>query len=420
MRILIALSCAGFTVCASNRPPVTPIHFTKLKVTDEFWAEGAHFADFNHDGRNDLAYGPYIYEGELFKKRSEYRAANQSFKLKQTDGSEVSIPGYEGARGRNNAYSDNFLTYTHDFNDDGWPDILIYGFPGKEAIWYENPRESNGLWKTHIAVKVLDNESPGFGDINGDFKPEIVCCSEGYIGYAEADWSKPNEVWAFRAISRKADYQRYTHGLGFGDVNGDGRTDIIEKDGWWEQPASLAGNPLWTKHAYKFGQGGAQMFAYDVNGDGLNDVITSLSAHEYGVAWFEQVREGQRITFRQHFIVNKEPEENPYGVKFSQPHALDLVDIDGDGLKDLVTGKRFWAHGSGMDPEPNAPAVLYWFRLTRPAENQAEFIPYLVDDDSGVGTQVTAADINGDKLPDIIVGNKKGAFVFIQERSKTR
>ncbi len=388
--------------------------FTKTQLTDEFWAEGAYLADFNRDGYTDVVYGPYIFEGKYFTNRTAYRAANQSFKLKLGDGTEKTIPGFEGATGVNNAYSDNFLTFTYDFNDDMWPDILVYGFPGKEAAWYENPKGKTGMWRRHVILEVLDNESPGFGDINGDGKPEIVCCSNGYIGYAEADWSNPSQLWSFRPVSPKSDYHKYTHGLGYGDVNGDGRVDLIEKDGWWEQPASLAGNPVWAKHPFKFGEGGAQMFAYDVNGDGLNDIITSLVAHEYGVAWFEQVREGTNVTFRKHIIVNKELSENPYGVKFSQPHALDLADIDGDGLKDIITGKRFWAHGPTMDPEPNAPAVLYWFRLTRPASGQAHYVPHLVDNDSGVGTQVIAADINGDKRPDIIVGNKKGAFVFTQ------
>jgi len=390
--------------------------FTREHLTDEFWSEGAHVADFNRDGKLDIVYGPYWFEGGTFTNRQEYRPAQASFKVERAAGTGETIRGFEGARGTNNAYSDNFLTFTHDFNDDGWTDILVYGFPGKEACWYDNPKGRAGHWKRHVALDVLDNESPGFGDVTGDGRPEIVCCSNGYIGYAEADWGRMDQSWTFRTVSPKSDYQRYTHGLGYGDVNGDGRIDIIEKGGWWEQPASLAGQPLWVKHSFTFGEGGAQMFAYDVNGDGLNDIITSLVAHGYGVAWFEQIRNGKDITFQQHIIVNKEPGENPYGVKFSQPHALDLADIDGDGLKDIITGKRFWAHGSAMDPEPNAPAVLYWFKLTRPGKNQAHFVPQLVDDDSGVGTQVTAADINGDKRPDIIVGNKKGAFVFTQRR----
>ncbi|MCB1127533.1 MAG: VCBS repeat-containing protein, partial [Verrucomicrobiae bacterium] len=88
---------------------------------------------------------------------------------------------------------------------------------------------------------------------------------------------------------------------------------------------------------------------------------------------------------------------------------------DGDGLKDLITGKRFWAHGPQGDVEPNAPAVLYWFKLTR-GPNGAEFVPHLIDNDSGVGTQVVATDSDGDKRPDIVVGNKKGLNVFLQRR----
>ncbi len=389
--------------------------FQKTHVAREFWAEGACFGDFNQDGQQDIAYGPFWFVGPKYLERREYRAANQTFRLKKSGDAEETIAGFEGGLGNNNAYSETFLMFAYDFNGDGWADILVYGFPGKEAAWYENPKGRDGHWQKHTILNGLDNESPGFGDVTGDGKPEIVCCSKSCIGYAEADWQHPDEPWKFHAVSPKGDYQRFTHGLGFGDINGDGRVDLIEKDGWWEQPKSLVSDPLWEKHPADFGKGGAQMFAYDVNGDGLNDVITSLEAHGYGLAWFEQVRDGGQISFRQHVFVNREPSENRYGVKFSQPHALDLLDMDGDGVKDLIVGKRFWAHGPDKDPEPNAPAVLYWFKIVRLPNGEADFVPHLVDDNSGVGTQVMAGDINGDKLPDIVVGNKKGAFVFIRK-----
>src|SRR5436189_6247669 len=95
------------------------------------------------------------------------------------------------------------------------------------------------------------------------------------------------------------------------------------------------------------------------------------------------------------------PEQNRYGVCFSQLHALELTDIDGDGLKDIVVGKRFWAHGNHGDPEPTAPAVIYWFQLTR-KDKVVDFVPHLIDDNSGVGTQVVVGDINGDSLPDVV------------------
>jgi len=207
--------------------------------------------------------------------------------------------------------------------------------------------------------------------------------------------------------------------MGVGDISGDGRKDIMDMNGWWEQPESLKGDPQWKFHPFKFSPGGgAHMYAYDVDGDGDNDVITSLAAHGYGLCWYEHQKKDGKITFVPHTFMNAKPEENKYGVKFSQLHAIDLVDMNRDGLMDIITGKRFWAHGPNGDAEPNAPAVLYWFELRRSKKNGVDWIPHLVDTDSGIGTQVMAQDINGDKWPDIVVGNKKGAFVHLQTPRK--
>ncbi|MBN2506479.1 MAG: VCBS repeat-containing protein [Verrucomicrobia bacterium] len=397
--------------------------FTKITLTDQFWCEGAYHGDFNRDGRRDVCGGPFWWAGPDFKTRHEFRPATKTSEIKKPDGTRVVMPGYKGAQGSENDYSDNFLTFTHDFNRDGWDDIIVYGFPGEAVFWYENPQGAAGHWKSHKTIDVLDNESPAFGDLTGDGKPEIICNSKGYLGYAVPDWNRPHQAWTWHSISPKGPWQRYSHGLGFGDVNGDGRADMLEANGWWEQPASLAGDPIWTSHPFPFAPktGSCQMYAYDVNGDGLNDVITALAPHNYGLAWYEQRKAGGTLTFQQHLIMNKHPQDNKYGVKFSQPHAIDLADFDGDGVLDILTGKRFWAHGPSADDEPNAPAVLYWFKTVRHADKTAEFIPYLIDDNSGVGTQVAAADLNADHRPDVIVGNKKGVFVFLHEaRPATR
>ena len=411
-RLMPIAICAAAWMTTSVHAATHHLHaFEKVQLSDQFWSEGACVGDFNADGQFDVASGPYWYEGPNFTRRHTFYPDHEAFTLKQKDGSTRIIPGYPGALSNRNAYSNNFLSFGYDFNGDGWDDILVLGFPGKESIWYENPRQSDRLWTAHVAIPVTDNESPHFTDLTGDGIPEIVCNSGGYFGFASPDEKDPTKPWKFRPVTSKGPWQRFTHGMGVGDVNGDGRNDILEKNGWWEQPASIEGDPVWAFHKAPFSPvGGAQMYAYDLDRDGDNDVITSIAAHGYGLAWYEHVQENDKISFKAHIFVNKEANENRYGVHFSQPHAIDLVDMDQDGIKDIITGKRFWAHGPTGDVEPNAPALLYWFK-THKDKGEVDLIPHKIDDDSGVGTQVMARDMNNDGFPEIIVGNKKGTFV---------
>jgi FG-GAP-like repeat len=418
MKARVLLISALFAWAAGSRPSAADftLHsFRRLQLSDQFWSEGASFGDFNRDGVNDIVSGPWWYEGPGFTNRHEIYAPTVTFKLPLGPLTAVDVPGFEGALGGKNTYSDNFFAFPYDFNHDGWTDVLIIGFPGQQTAWFENPKSSDRHWTRHVVFEQTDNESPTFADITGDGKPELVCITKGAYGYASPDASDPAKPWAWHRISPEKGYGNFTHGMGLGDVNGDGRTDLLEKDGWWEQPASLAGDPEWKFHPVQFGTGGSQMYAYDVNGDGLSDIITGLAAHGFGLAWFEQYREAGDIKFREHVIINREPRESRYGVKFSELHAVELVDMDGDGLKDIVTGKRFWSHGRLGDPDRNQAAVLYWFRLVRGPDGTVDFVPHLIDSNSGVGTQVVVGDVNRDGLPDIVVGNKKGTFVHIHE-----
>ena len=395
-KILLALvfiaSCTSW--CLAQRPAPT---FKKLTLSNKFYAEGAYYGDFNKDGKLDVVAGPFWFEGPDFTKRHEYRPV-QEFDPKD--------------------YSDNFLTYTGDFNGDGWTDILCVGFPGKPSYWYENPKGQPGHWKKHLALPNVGNESPMWADINGDGRPELIHNIDGYLGYSTYDPAKPDVPWVFHPITPKdKKYFCYTHGIGYGDIAGHGRIDLVEADGWWEQPADPS--QPWINHPFKFAEAGAQMFVYDVDGDGLSDVITAWHCHHYGLLWYKQIRSPKgEITWEQHEILPPRPDLKSPDLRISQMHAMDIADFSGRGLKDIVTGKRYWAHGPTGDVEPDAAAVLYWFELVRDKTKGAQFIPHLIDNDSGVGTQVTAVDLNGDGAPDVIVANKKGIFVHLSQPAK--
>ncbi|MSU34471.1 MAG: VCBS repeat-containing protein [Pedosphaera sp.] len=420
-RILsVGLVFAAFPVLGAERI----LHeFKKLHLDKYYWSEGANFGDLNRDGHPDAISGPYWWEGPKFTIRHEIYPPVTRFTLKKPDGTEEQVPGFEGFFGKKNAYStDNFFSFVHDFDGDGWNNVLTYGLPGTPAYVYINPKTNDNHWARHQVFDAVDNESPTFADVTGDGKPEILCNSVGTFGYASPDCAKFSARWQFTSISGKGPWGNFNHGLGIGDVNGDGRMDILERGGWWEQPKQNQSGAIWARHPAAFSPGGgAQMFAYDVNGDGAADVVTSIAGHGYGLGWYEQLKEKDaegNPQFRTHVFMNKEPAENRYGVAFSQLHALELVDMDGDGLKDIVTGKCFWAHGPSGDPDPGAPAVLYWFQLVRGVKGSVDWIPHLIDSDSGVGRQIGVADVNGDRLPDLIIGNKKGTYVFIHETRK--
>ena len=383
-------------------------NFRMQRLDPFYYAWGAAAADFNHDGILDIVAGPYIYLGPDFTKKTEIYPAV------------VKNPGKEFT-------TDCWMTFAGDFTGDGWPDVLTASFsndgmPGGDVgVWlYVNPKGESRRWDKFQVIPAFQSEIATLRDIDGDGKPELVYMAEGYVRWAKPDPAHPTGPWTVHTISDRG--YGTAHGIGVGDINGDGRMDILNAFGWWEQPPAGSNQEKWTYHPQAFSQyvrnvvGGSVMAVYDVNGDGLNDVVTVLTAHGYGLAWFEQKRDAAgKISFVEHMIMNDSSTKNAGNVTFSEPHGSTFADMDGDGIPDFVVGKRYWAHkDSYLDPDPYGPAVLYIYKTVRnpKAPGGAEFVPELVHNWSGAGSDVLAVDLNKDGAMDLVTATKLGTYVF--------
>jgi len=324
-----------------------------------------------------------------------------------------------------------------DLDGDGSLDLIVNSTAGGTYVFFN---DGHG----HFQLAAQLNQGKGgtslaLGDIDGDGKPEFIMSTgadpDRVIGYAKPDWSDVTKSWTFHPISTKGAWSG--HGMGYADLNGDGRIDILQGAGWWEQPAAGPASGLWTFHPVPFGRGdnafirGADLLVYDVNGDGLPDVITSYFAHGPGLGWFEQHRSADgAVSFTPHLIMDassipmakrKSWEETDKSVAFTELHALSLVDMDGDGLKDVVTGKRWWSHGIEFEENDlDDPPVMYWFRLVRKPDHSVEFVPHMINNFTGIGTQIFVLDLNGDGTPEVLTAARKGAFIFFNNHKRGR
>ena len=339
--------------------------------------EACAVADVNGDGHADIIAGESWYEGPKWTKH-RFRSFNFF---------------------RN--YIDNFSDVPIDVNGDGSIDIVSVAWASKRIAWFENPGKGAGTWKEHPIDGGANVEFAFLVDIDNDGQarellPQMAGPS-GVTAWYEIQGKGAGAKWVKYEVSPRA----YGHGIGAGDVNGDGRTDILTPKGWLQAPKDPRKVP-WEHHAdFDVGSTGF-LYVHDVDRDGVNDIVTSM-AHDYGVFWMKQARstDGSRSW-----------EKNTIDDAWSQAHAMTMADLTGDGRPELITGKRMFAH-NGNDPGARESPGLYWYENVMIGE-KSEWARHLIHYGGRVGTgmQLPVADIDGDGDLDFAVAGKGGVFLF--------
>lgn len=357
-----------------------PVRFNKRLIADERY-ESAGIFDVDGDGVPDIVSGAYWYKGPAFETRHPI--------------GELQPIG---------EYFDDFSTIPIDVNGDGRPDFITGGWWGNTLRWRENPGDPEAEWPEHVIAETGNVETTRAWDVDGDGLLEIVPnCPGEPVKVFKLNTGPDGKGNGTFAVHRISDAPQ-GHGLGCGDIAGNGRMDIVLSGGWLEAPEDTYGGS-WVFHEdfALLRAASVPILVVDVNGDGINDLIVG-GGHSYGLDWWEQRRDGGKRSWIRHPI-------DPYN---SQYHDLQWLDVDGDGDCELVTGMRYRAH-CGNDPGANDDIGIYYFKW-----NGESFTKNVIDHGSarvgtGVGIHFACADLSGNGYPDIVAPGKDGLYLFTNE-----
>jgi hypothetical protein len=351
------------------------LKFDRILLDKENKCEACSVFDVNEDGIADIVCGEYWYQGPDFKVKHKI----------------ASIPYEHG-------YVHDFSDYPLDVNGDGRLDIVTGSWWSEGLYWRENPG-SDGEWTTHKADTLTCVETIRYFDIDNCGTVEVFPNCPGEPACFFKLVKDENGKGTGKFVKYVIGEVNANHGMGFGDVNGDGKTDLLLSNGWLEQPSDVYGK--WIMHKeWEMPMASVPMLLHDVNGDGLPDIIVGV-AHGYGLYWYEQkLTDGGREWIK-HAIDEV----------CSQYHDMQLFDIDKDGKLELVTGARHFAH-NGNDPGELNPIGSYYFKINGVNFDKITLDYGPAETTSGMGIYFWLADLDGSGWTDIVAPGKEGLYIF--------
>jgi hypothetical protein len=356
-----------------------------------FRSEACCVGDFNHDGKLDVVAGPFLYLASDWKPVAIRK-----------------LKGAVDAQGK--GYYQDFMNIAYDVDGDGWLDVVSCSWDDRCASWFRNPGPVAGqLWQETLIEKNGPFEGGDLWDVDGDGKAMEIVPSVRHTMWYESGKLKDGKPGFLSHVVCKRELPHF--GVGVGDVNNDGRPDILRPDAWYEAPANPRDGE-WIEHPLSLcgkegtAEDAAQIWCYDVNGDGLNDILCG-SAHKQGIFWYERIGKGADIRWKQHVIDDS----------WTQAHAVVLVDLDNDGVPELIAGKRFMAH-NGNDPDEFGPLGIYYYKLQRGPTPAWTKHAIVFDKGIGVGGNIVVEDLDGDGDRDLVVTGKYGGPVWFENKLK--
>jgi HEAT repeat protein len=337
--------------------------------------EAAGVLDVNRDGKLDIFCGGFWYQAPNWQKHFVRELKEQ------------------------HEYYNDFANLPMDVDGDGWVDIVSVAYFNQTACWIRNPGKARGNFEVIEIDKPGSMETAIAVDINGDRQLDLLPNIGGSVAWYEYKPDPSANKYGVKWIKHNLPKQATGHGIGAGDINGDGRCDVVGPNGWLEQPAN--DKDPWKWHGeFQLGSTSIPILVQDVDGDQDGDIVWGMG-HNYGIFWLEQIKKSDGSRSWQRHEIDKE---------WSQPHFMMFVNLDADPQEELLTGKRYRAH-NGNDPGGKDPLCVYYYDFDR---NTKKWTRHLIHEGGkvGLGINTACADLDADGDLDIVAPGKSGLYLI--------